>query len=139
MVRTMPSMQALERDQALKKPAYRILTEKFGEKILRVTEYRGDLAITVDLSAWKEAARTLRDHPELDYKLFLDLCGVDYLNDESRPDRFEVAPVVGGAKHLLPEFLREDPVRGFGERLVALEGLHARHGENRSPARRALR
>jgi len=91
MVRTMPSMQALERDQALKNPAYRILAEKFGEKVLRVTEYRGDLAITVDRSAWKEAARTLRDHPELDYKLFLDLCGVDYLNDESRPDRFEVA------------------------------------------------
>ena len=90
-VRTMPSMQALERDQALAKPAYRILAEKFGERILRATDYRGDLAITVDRSAWKEAARTLRDHPELDYKLFLDLCGVDYLNDESRPDRFEVA------------------------------------------------
>ena len=86
----MPSMPALQRDQALAKPAYRILSEKFGEKVLRVTEYRGDLAITVDRSAWKEAARTLRDHPELDYKLFLDLCGVDYLNDESRPLRFEV-------------------------------------------------
>ena len=30
------------------KPAYRILSEKFGEKVLRVTEFRGDLAITVD-------------------------------------------------------------------------------------------
>ena len=26
----------------------------------------------------------LRDHPELDYKLFLDLCGVDYLDREDR-------------------------------------------------------
>src|SRR6187399_1725492 len=90
-VRTMPSMPALERDQALTKPAYRILFEKFGEKVLRVTEYRGDLAITLAPSVWKEAARTVRDHPELDYKLFLDLCGVDYLNDETRPERFEVA------------------------------------------------
>ena len=31
----------------------------------------------------------LRDHPELDYKLFLDLCGVDYL-DATRDDRYEV-------------------------------------------------
>ncbi|MEO8359580.1 MAG: NADH dehydrogenase (quinone) subunit D [Vicinamibacteria bacterium] len=86
----MLSMPALEGEVALSKPAYRILSEKFGEKILRATDYRGDLAITVAGSAWKEAARTLRDHPELDYKLFLDLCGVDYLNDDSRPLRFEV-------------------------------------------------
>ncbi len=87
----MPSLVALDREQALAKPAYRVLAEKFGEKVLHVSDFRGDLAITVDRSAWKEAARTLRDHKELDYKLFLDLCGVDYLNDESRPLRFEVA------------------------------------------------
>ena len=34
----MPSMPALERDQALNKPAARILLEKFGEKVRRVTE-----------------------------------------------------------------------------------------------------
>ena len=39
-------------------------------------------------SAWVEAATLLRDHPELDFKLFLDLCGVDYLDE--REDRFEV-------------------------------------------------
>ena len=87
----MPSMQALERDQALAKPAFRILSEKFGEKVLRATDYRGDLALTVAPSVWQAAARTLRDHPELAYKLFLDLCGVAYPNDESRADRFEVA------------------------------------------------
>ena len=87
----MPSLVALDREQALAKPAYRVLAEKFGENVHQVSDFRGDLAITVDRSAWKEAARTLRDHPELDYKLFLDLCGVDYLNDESRPLRFEVA------------------------------------------------
>ena len=40
--------------------------------------------------AWVEAARLLRDHPELDYKLFLDLCGVDYLDRDDRPERYEV-------------------------------------------------
>jgi len=41
----------------------------------------------VDRRGWVEAARLLRDHPELDYKLFLDLCGVDYLDREDRRER----------------------------------------------------
>ena len=86
----MPNLPALERDLALQKPAYRILSEKFGDKVLHVSDYRGDLAITVAPSVWKEAARTIKEHADLDYKLFLDLCGVDYLHDESRADRFEV-------------------------------------------------
>jgi NADH-quinone oxidoreductase subunit C/D len=81
---------ALPREKALDKPAYRILSEKFGDKVRFVSDFRGDLSITVDRSVWRDAARTLREHPELDYKLFLDLCGVDYLEDESRADRFEV-------------------------------------------------
>ena len=32
----------------------------------------------------------LREHPELDYKLFLDLCGVDYLDKDGHDERFEV-------------------------------------------------
>ena len=32
-----------------------------------------------------EAATLLRDHPELDFKLFLDLCGVDYLERTRDP------------------------------------------------------
>jgi len=44
----------------------------------------------VDRRAWVEAARLLRDHPELDYKMFLDLCGVDYLDKDEREERFEV-------------------------------------------------
>jgi NADH-quinone oxidoreductase subunit C/D len=34
------------------------------------------------------AATLLRDHPQADYKLFLDLCGVDWL--DSRDERYEV-------------------------------------------------
>ena len=45
-----------------------------------VDDFRGDLAITVERDAWVEAATLLRDHPELDFKLFLDLCGVDHLD-----------------------------------------------------------
>ncbi len=76
--------------EVLAKPAARLLSEALGDRLLGITDFRGDLAITVKREAWVEAARLLRDHPELDYKLFLDLCGVDYLDRDDRPERFEV-------------------------------------------------
>jgi NADH-quinone oxidoreductase subunit C/D len=72
-------------------PAARVLREALGDRLLKVEEFRGDLALTVAAKAWVEAARLLRDHPDLDFKLFLDLCGVDHLDREDRPERFEVA------------------------------------------------
>jgi hypothetical protein len=69
-------------------PAARVLTERLGSQVLKVDDFRGDLAITVDRRAWVEAVRMLRDHPELDFRLFLDLCGVDWL--DLREDRYEV-------------------------------------------------
>jgi NADH-quinone oxidoreductase subunit C/D len=76
--------------EVLSKPAARVLREALGERILRIEDFRGDLALTVERGSWVEAARVLRDHPECDFKLFLDLCGVDYLDREDHPERFEV-------------------------------------------------
>ncbi len=73
----------------LAKPAARLLSEALGDRVLGVADFRGDLAITVERRAWVEAARLLRDHPELDHKLFLDLCGVDYLDKDDRKERYE--------------------------------------------------
>jgi NADH-quinone oxidoreductase subunit C/D len=70
------------------KPAARVLQERLGAKVKKIDDWRGDLSITVDRSAWVEACTLLRDHPELDFKLFLDLCGADYLDE--REQRFEV-------------------------------------------------
>jgi len=69
-------------------PAARVLMERLGAKVKRIDDWRGDLSITVERSAWVEACTLLRDHPELDFKLFLDLCGVDNLDE--REERFEV-------------------------------------------------
>jgi len=69
-------------------PAARVLTERLGRQVLEADDFRGDLAITVDRRVWVEAVRLLRDHPDLDFKLFLDLCGVDWL--DLREDRYEV-------------------------------------------------
>ena len=71
-------------------PVARALKEALGAEVLKVEDFRGDLAITVTPAAWVRAATLLKTHPELDFKLFLDLCAVDHLDDEERPQRFEV-------------------------------------------------
>ncbi len=68
----------------------RALRAALGERLLSAAEFRGDLVLTVTRDAWVEAARLLRDHTDCDFKLFLDLCGVDYLDRSDRPERFEV-------------------------------------------------
>ncbi len=72
-------------------PPVRVLREALGAELLKVEEFRGDLALTVSRAAWVKAATLLRDDPELDYKLFLDLCGVDHLDKQGWPERYEVA------------------------------------------------
>jgi NADH-quinone oxidoreductase subunit C/D len=69
-------------------PAARVLIERLGPRVTQVGDWRGDLSITVDRKAWVEALTLLRDHPELDVKLFLDICGVDWLDE--RENRYEV-------------------------------------------------
>jgi NADH-quinone oxidoreductase subunit C/D len=86
----MASATATAPPEILAKPAARLLSEALGDRLVGIADFRGDLAITVKRGAWVEAARLLRDHPELDYKLFLDLCGVDHLDRDDREERFEV-------------------------------------------------
>jgi NADH-quinone oxidoreductase subunit C/D len=71
-------------------PTARVLKETLGDKLQKVEEFRGDLALTVTRDAWVKAVQTLRDHPELDYALFLDICGVDYLDKDEHQDRYQV-------------------------------------------------
>jgi NADH-quinone oxidoreductase subunit C/D len=71
-------------------PAVRVLRENLGAEVRKVEEFRGDLAITVSPKAWVKAGQLLRDHPELQFNLFLDLCGVDWLDQDDHDDRFEV-------------------------------------------------
>lgn len=74
----------------LDQPAARLLSQELGDQLLKVSDWRGDLSLTVARQAWVRAARLLRDHPELQYRLFLDLCGVDYLEQAGHDDRYEV-------------------------------------------------
>src|SRR4051812_30307553 len=92
------AIQAFVKNPAvLQKTPARLVSEALGDALIGADEWRGDLALTVTPAGWVKAATLLRDHPELDYKLFLDLCGVDYL--EEREDRFEVVLHVYSVTH----------------------------------------
>ncbi len=81
------------------KPAVQALRRALGDAVLAVSDWRGDLAITVTRKSWAVAARTLRDDPALDYKLFLDLCAVDYLDRDQWSERYEVVLHVYSVSH----------------------------------------
>jgi tetratricopeptide (TPR) repeat protein len=53
----MASTTAAAPPEVLAKPAARILSEALGERVLAVSDFRGDLAITVERRAWAEAAQ----------------------------------------------------------------------------------
>src|SRR5262249_2217548 len=71
-------------------PTVRILKEALGPRGLGVTGCGGDRALPVTRETWVKAAAVLRDHAELDYRLFLDLCAVDYLDKDEYPERYQV-------------------------------------------------
>jgi NADH-quinone oxidoreductase subunit C len=64
-----------------------VLKEKFGDAVLETHSYRGDDTAIVDAPRWNEICRFLRDDPQMDMNLFVDLCGADY---PDREPRFEV-------------------------------------------------
>ncbi len=79
--------------------AVRVLREQLGDGVRAVTDWRGDLSIEVAPKAWVQAATLLKHHPDLDFKLFLDLCGVDHLDRDERAERYEVVLHVYSVSH----------------------------------------
>ena len=49
-----------------------------GPWIVSLDERLGELTLMVRPADYREAARTLRDHPDLRFEELMDLCGVDY-------------------------------------------------------------
>lgn len=54
------------------------LVDILGEKISVPVLRHGELTIETPVAHYHEVARTLRDHPELQFAQLIDLCGVDY-------------------------------------------------------------
>ena len=49
-----------------------------GPWVVSLQERIGELTLMVKPADYREAARTLRDHPDLRFEELIDLCGVDY-------------------------------------------------------------
>ena len=56
-----------------------------GPWVESLDERLGELTLVVSAANYREAARTLRDHPDLRFEQALDLCGVDYSTYGDRP------------------------------------------------------
>jgi NADH-quinone oxidoreductase subunit C len=61
------------------------LESALGARLHRLVRDRGEITVTVSAIDYPEAARTLRDHPELKFEQLVDLCGVDYANWKDQP------------------------------------------------------
>jgi NADH-quinone oxidoreductase subunit C len=54
------------------------LSTRLGEKIVAVTEWRGETVLEVLPENWQAVARTLRDDAEFRFEQLIDVCGVDF-------------------------------------------------------------
>ena len=61
-----------------------------GGKLLATSSFRGDDEALVEPASWYEAARVLRDDPQLQMDHFIDLTAVDYPDREPELPRFDV-------------------------------------------------
>jgi NADH-quinone oxidoreductase subunit C len=74
------------------------LAAVLGDRAKSLVRDRGELTLTVSAAHYLEAARLLRDHPDLKFEQNIDLCGVDY---SSYKDRAWEGPRYCVVSHLL--------------------------------------
>jgi len=71
----------------------KLLKKRFGAKVLKVKEHRGDVWVCVQRDSIEEIARFLKEDPELQFTYFAECLGVDYSkweHERDLPERFEV-------------------------------------------------
>jgi len=64
-----------------------ILTQRFGDLVVSTHDNQGDETAVVECAAWHDVVAYLRDEPETELSMLVDLTAVDY---PERPLRFEV-------------------------------------------------
>ena len=85
-------VQLIREPAAPQNPTVAALKGKFGDQILDVDDFRGDLAITVRPDRIVDMCRTLKEDPALKFDMLSTVTGVDYLGypDKKREERFNV-------------------------------------------------
>jgi NADH-quinone oxidoreductase subunit C len=76
--------------------------EKFGKKLLKVKEFRGDTFLCVERESLQYVIRFLKEDPELEYIYFSECLGADYSrwdHERDLPERFEVIYNLMSLKH----------------------------------------
>src|SRR6185369_1968107 len=73
----------LEENQDVQGPIAQAFKQKFPNDLISMREFRGDLSITVKRESAKEVLRSLKNDPDFDFKMLLDVTAVDYLNERS--------------------------------------------------------
>jgi len=74
-----------------------ILREKFPEEIREVTEFRGQVSVTVAKERVREIMELLHDNDDYCFSHLQDLCGVDHLG--RKEPRFEVVYQLYSIRH----------------------------------------
>ncbi|MDP2810384.1 MAG: NADH-quinone oxidoreductase subunit C [Rhodocyclaceae bacterium] len=76
-----------------------VLGDRIGEPVVAL----GEVTIEVDAGGYLEAARMLRDHPDLHFEQLIDLSGIDYSTHAGNPDssgrRFAVVSQLLSIRH----------------------------------------
>lgn len=72
-------------------PTLKLVKERFPDRHLRATEYRGQTTLIVEPADLHDVMAFLRTDPRCDYDFLSDVVGIDYLNyPASMPGRFAV-------------------------------------------------
>ena len=56
-----------------------LFTERFGDRVKVGETHSGITTLEIEVDAWQEVCRTLRDDENFSYEQLTDLCGIDYL------------------------------------------------------------
>jgi NADH-quinone oxidoreductase subunit C len=59
-------------------PLLEVVRRILGDAVSGSEIVRGQAIVTIKAASWAQAARTLRDAPEVKFEQLIDLCGVDY-------------------------------------------------------------
>lgn len=69
------------------------LDDLLGDKLIELSEHRGQLTALIKPEHWLDAAFQLRDEPQLHFEQLMDLCGLDHLGFGD--DEWETAEATG--------------------------------------------
>jgi NADH-quinone oxidoreductase subunit B len=86
----------LSRAGDVDKPIVKRLRGQFGQDIISADDFRGDLSLTVKPDHIVDLCRWLKEQPDMDFDMLLDLCVVDYI---TRSERFDIVYFLYSLNH----------------------------------------